>query len=758
MAEQSSHRIPNLAELAHQYGTINTEQFQHIIKLHALKKDQGESASFGQLILNLNFATQYQVGLLKLIEDYLIIKKKGEVFGKIAIDKGYATEKEIAKALEKQKKAFREIKLKKLIGDILVESGVITIKQRDEILEEQEFIDRESQRILAKQAPGKQSQDTEDIKKPDPLLSEFEQKFLQIKVLDKEFAARVIEKGFASPNQVKIAQTAQEESFEKEQRIQMLGDFMVDLKFMTEDQKYLVLQEQNRMDEATPSSKKDKDLSLAISQDKMQAVVTIQPDMGMPTLRDIKQVLEKKGVRFGIYPDALLQCHIDLNNFKFVAARQDASFERLKEKKAVYYFDISHADRQEKKMGAPLAEQTLVSGVFIKKDVFGNNQEQTQGYGFTFRCASGVRLSDDSTKAFASKTGFPSLSIEKKLYIHPAVSVLEDANLSYGPLDNYANLSILGMLTGAYPVTAGDLSVKEIRGARVEAIGTIRVEIGIIDSLISAQGDIHAKYLHGCRIETFGNVYVENEIIDSEIYCSGKIDSKKCLVVSSNLYAKKGIDLEGVGNERTKSCILVAGSEHHVLQKVRQLHRKIEDACLPLEKLRDKKEEKDRAASHIFQKMVEFKIYYDRAKEKKIKLSDEFKKKKDEADKNELKNIVKLVQGFENRMQEAIDSLKQLNEQKKKMDKESALLAQKIQKLERQTNDVISDIQTDILALYEWARKEENRPCIKIRKQAFPGTCFKGVYSQLTIETPLNNFSIQERQTAKGDFNLVVEP
>lgn len=753
---EQPNQIPDLAELALQYGTINIEQFHHLQKLYALKQKQGQAISLARLILNLNFATQYQVGLLELIEDYLIIRKQGEAFGRIAIEKGFATEKDIEKALEYQKKEFRRAKLKKLIGDILVESGVITIKQKNAILKEQTFLDTALEKILSEPQPDENKASDKTISKNDLDLSDYEKKFLQVKVLDKEFSASVIEKGFATALQVRTAQIAQEKAFEKENRIQILGDFMVQLNFMTEDQKILVLTEQQRLVEFSQPAK-NKDIFVGISKDKMEAVVKINKGIETLNYRDIRQALQDKGIKFGIYPDAVLQCNLDMRNLEFVAARQDFSFELIKNKKASYSFDTTKVDTQEKKMGATLAEQSFGGGIHLKKDLFGNHQEQSKGYEFTFRCASGTRLSSDQTKAFAGKTGFPSLSIERKLYIHPPISVLEDADLRYGPLENYANLKISGILTGAYPVTAGDLYAREIRGARIEAIGTVRSEIGITNSFVSAQGDIHAKYLHNCRIETFGNVYIENEMIDSEVFSSGKIDSKHCRVVSSTLFAKKGIELKGVGNGRTRSCILGAGTEHHILEKVKRLELEIKDICSPLDELKEKKEDKDKAANKIFQKMIELKIFHDRAKEKKIKLSNEFKKKKEAADKKELKNIVTLVRTFEKRMEDALTSLKELNEIKKNYDKESDLLEQKIKRLEPGIEKKISGIQIDMPAIFEWARKEENCSCIKIRKQAFPGTLFKGVYSELAIDNELNNFSVMERQDSTAGFNLVVE-
>ena len=384
-------QIPTLADLAVQYGTITAEQFHHLQKLYSLKKKEDPAISFDRLILNLNFATQYQVGLLKLIEDYLIIKKQGEIFGRIAVEKGFATEKDVEKALEYPKKEFQRAKLRKLIGDILVESSVITAKQKNVILAEQTFLDSE----LEKRKIQAQRDETEDLgnsaAKKDPVLTDYEKQFLQIKVLDKEFSASVIEKGFATDRQVRIAQKAQEEAFEKENRIQVLGDFMVQLNFMTEDQKNLVLREQHRLD-ALSRSEKEPDFFISISKDRMEAVIKINKGVENLSFRGIQRALQNRGIKFGVYPDPILQCHLDMKNTEFVAARQDFSLELIKDRKASYSFDIGKVDTQEKKMGATLAEQYLGKEIFFKKDIFGNNLEQSQGYDFTFRCAAGTRL------------------------------------------------------------------------------------------------------------------------------------------------------------------------------------------------------------------------------------------------------------------------------------------------------------------------------------------------------------------------------
>jgi len=165
------------------------------------------------------------------------------------------------------------------------------------------------------------------------------------------------------------------------------------------------------------------------------------------------------------------------------------------------------------------------------------------------------------------------------------------------------------MLTGAYQVKAWEIDAREIRGAHIDSVGDIKSQVGITDSVISAQGDIYARYVHNSRIETFGNIYIENEIIDSQIFCSGRIDSNKCRAITSTLYGKKGIELAGVGSDKTKACTLGAGTEHHILEKARIINLKILDISRRLNNLKEKKENQDYYAKKISKKWLSLKFF-----------------------------------------------------------------------------------------------------------------------------------------------------
>ncbi len=752
---EQDNQILSLPELALQYGTINADQFKQINQAYLEHEQNNDSIDWSQLMLDQRVATNYQVGLLKLIQEYLILKKRGEEFGKIAIEKGFATTEDVEKALEHQKKEFKRAKIKKLIGDILVESRVITVKQRNAILKEQTFLDTQVDKIFDTDSIEKKGQkdDAKLIEEPQIALSKYDNQFLQIKVLDQEFAASVIEKGIASKRDVTVAQKVQEDAFKKENRLQILGDIMVKLNHITEEQKNVILMEQKRLDEKEKSDI-GSSVQISISPDQMEAIVDIKHDIHTITLLDIKNALIKKGVCYGIYPDAILQCNLDQKNKRFTAARQDYSIELIKDHKAIYHFNTHKIDEEKKDMGATLAEQDFGSQTHMKKGVFGENIEQPNRYDFTFRCGPGTRLSKDKTKAFAGKTGFPSLSIERKLYIHPTINVLEDADLKYGALERYANLKILGVLTGAYPVTAGNINAREIRGANIKSIGDIESQIGINESIINTQGDLHARYIHSSTIYAFGDVIVDNEIIDSQIFCSGRIKSPNCRIISSDLYGKKGVELAGAGNNRTKPCTIAAGTEHHIFEIAKTIQADIQRTRSHLDDLIEKRNIQDGYINKTFQKMVELKIFHDRAKKKKETLSIEFKKKKNSYSKEKLKNIATLLNNFKNRMAASLSSLKELNKLKKDYENKKESIEKKIKKLEPKIENEISDLKIDLFAFLEWARKKESKSQIKISGTVFSGTTLKGIFSSLKFNENQKNISVFEKEVSKNNFEL----
>ena len=118
----------------------------------------------------------------------------------------------VIKAMEKQAQEFRQNKLNKLIGDILVEQGIITEEQRDQIINEQFLLDNS---LMEKYI----NRDESGIE-----LSNFEKDFLKTKWLDERFAKAVLNKGYAKKEDLVRAFHLQKSIYKEEMTIKLVGE------------------------------------------------------------------------------------------------------------------------------------------------------------------------------------------------------------------------------------------------------------------------------------------------------------------------------------------------------------------------------------------------------------------------------------------------------------------------------------------------------------------------------------------------------
>lgn len=742
--------IPTLAQLARQYGTISDSQYKHLVRLHALKKKENNAQDFSQLLLSQKLATRYQLALLQRIQEYYLIRRQGEIFGKIAVEKGFATRQDIQKALDIQKREFKKARLKKLVGDILVERRVITAEQKRQIVKEQTFVDKlgasarpDARAPSASPSPRRRGEELE--------LSEYEKEFLRIKALDEEFSASVIEKGLAGESEINRAKDIQKSAFENENAIKILGDIMVSLSLITPEQNSIILAEQGR-DKGLAAPDSDKPvIDIRISDDKMAAWVNIaESHLNTATIENIRSEIKKQGIVSGIYPDGMIQAHLDQKIGNFPIARQDHSQVLRKDRELESRLDEDLTGKGEKRKGDTLVQQRAAWNNTPRENIFGRLSTSASSHDFTLRCGSGTRLSRDKTGIVAAKTGIPAVSVERFVYVHPIINVLEDADQRYGKLEAYANLSVSGAITGAYPVTAGHVRAREIRGADIDAVGDIRASVGITDTVIRCQGDVHARYLHNCVIESFGTVYVKNEIFDSVVKCSGRLNSPGCRIISSRIYAKKGVTLAGAGSERTPACTIIAGTDHHVLALETDIQRQKQRITRRLADLKREHTAAVTAAKTVFQKMIELKMFHDRSRQKKERLAQELSQKKEGYSKNRLRQLAKMIADFQNRMQTSVNQLKQLNRQKKRHDQEVLRLASQIKAVTRKTNKEILSLDRTLFAYLEWARDETSSPEIEIRGKAFQGTVMGGAFTRVILENDHAPCSASEAASSSG--------
>jgi len=739
--------IPTVADLAFKYGTISRSDLDRINQIYA--ENQGE-VSHSRIMIAEKIATEYQVGLLRLIQDYYIIRKKGEHFGKIAVEKGLATQSDIDKALAFQKREFKRAKLQKRIGDILVDSGIITEAQRDQIVAEQKAVENRAGNIMQssedqfESESGKTKDENRKEKQPN------DNEYRLILKQDAAFIRKVKEKGLASSSELSAAEKKQRKEMEKKEAVSRVSDILVKWKVLTEDQKNNVLEELQSRTNETESSHENQ-LEIEVCETGMTARVNIDQKSGRSVeLEEVKRVLAENKIVYGVFNDEVIQCFLDTGLPSFPVAGGDFPVEKTG-RLIRYHFETEKDGRpvEKVKKGEALAELKLSEKHILGKDVRGNLVENVPEFGpqQLLRPAAGAVFSENREKVFAGKTGMPALTVEKKIYVHPGVHILEDADLRTGPLEKWADINVKGILSDSYPVQAGCVKTGEIRGTKLTATGNVTVEVGITGARIEAQGHIKARYLRNCIIETFGNVTIDNEIMDSTIRIGGKLEAGKARILTSNISAKDGIDAGAVGSDVTEACGLFAGRDDLVVEKSRKIDREKDREKQKLQALKDEWRENKLKADQLFVKMKELKKFHDRTDKKKKRIKEE-----NDSSSGESEDGRKILSDLESKLASILRNLKTMNQEKKEAEFERDRILNQIETIEPSVQKKVADLEQDRFGLFKWARKNKGNPEIVIRVSVKQDTVFRGIYSSAVVQKDYGPLFVIEpgKSTAAG--------
>jgi len=131
-----------IGKLAVKYKFINEKQLQQALLIQEEGKRAGQKLLLGEVLVAHRMISQAQLNFLSSAQKMVEVRRLDVKFGAIAVRKGFTTRDEIDRALEEQHRVFKETKTIQLIGDILLESKVLTVNQRDSVLKRQKHLEK----------------------------------------------------------------------------------------------------------------------------------------------------------------------------------------------------------------------------------------------------------------------------------------------------------------------------------------------------------------------------------------------------------------------------------------------------------------------------------------------------------------------------------------------------------------------------------------------------------------------------------------
>ena len=130
-----------IGKLAVKYEFVSVEQVKEALSIKEQEKRAGKKVCLGEIMVNHGMISHTQLDFLISVQKMFETRRLDSRFGTIAVKNDFATRDEIDRAFQEQNRIFKKTKILKLIGDILVESNVLTEEKRDAILLRQKRFD-----------------------------------------------------------------------------------------------------------------------------------------------------------------------------------------------------------------------------------------------------------------------------------------------------------------------------------------------------------------------------------------------------------------------------------------------------------------------------------------------------------------------------------------------------------------------------------------------------------------------------------------
>lgn len=532
-------KIPLLGRLAIKNSLVTEDEFDEAMKVCSEAGDPEEALK--EYFLTNDLITPQNLKRLVTATKAIELRQKDIKFGTIAINKGLISRSVLDLALEEQSQSFKTKKNPRLIGDILVTAGIITVKHRNLILKTQNRLIKEI----------KQDYSHGDIEKTN----------LKEKISKDNKKGKA---GFESESSSAIGTT---EILKKGIKLEVSRDTLFALISKTDD----------FSDNINPEDIRE----LLIQKGITFGLVNNDLFMDFIQSRGFRRkgFIAAKGIKPVEGKSAKIEYFFDTDHLKAGGLSSGGRID---------YKDRGIIPQVEK--GTVLAEKTPLKASFSGRTIFDKELAANQALDIKLRYGRGARLSEDRLKILASVNGYPKLTWAGLVVVNQEYKVNGDVNYQTGHIKYDGNIIVKGCIKDGFEVDGNDVTARETRGGVIHARGNLNIAGGINEAKIYAKGNVYAKFIHNSKITCLGNIYIIKEIVDSNIETSGACIAKEGKIISCRITAKMGVFAKQLGTELSEPNIIRTGKDAFVGKELAAIKEKIK-ALLKAKNREEKKME-----------------------------------------------------------------------------------------------------------------------------------------------------------------------
>ena len=534
-------RTPLIGQLALKNHLITREELQ---KALAYCSDfNNKDAALKDYFLSKGLISSRNVKRLAKAAQTLEFRQKEFTFGDIAIRKGFINKSVLTLALEEQVNAIKNRSGLNYIGEILVDAGFLTEKQRDYILKLQKRVRKER----AKESKEKNQMVVKTIEehvsdKPDKNVLEDGQ--------DKDFLL-------------------EPETITGEIELQVSKDFM--MAFFTKIDSF----DENISVEKIKGALFDKGIVFGVAADEM-----------------IKGFIKSSGFKTKSFKVAqgTPPIHGDDAKVDFFFNTDYLKAGGLTEDGAIDFKDRGETPHVGK--GTVLAEKIPMKSSRQGHNIYGDQIDTVPAKDSFMKYGTGVKISEDGFKLLASVSGFPKFSLSGRTSVYEEYVTQGDVDCETGHIEYDGNVNVKGRVKSGSKIKGNDIKIIELDGGIVTAEGNVRIAGGINEGKIYSKGNVYAKFIRNAKVACMGDVIITKEIVDSDIECSGRCIVENGKIMTSQITSKLGVKARNIGTEKAEPCTIKVGHDVFIKKELKTIKDKVDSLEKQLEQhgaIEDKK-------------------------------------------------------------------------------------------------------------------------------------------------------------------------
>ncbi|MBF0210900.1 MAG: DUF342 domain-containing protein [Desulfamplus sp.] len=683
----------SVGELAVKHSFITETDLEKAMRLSA-DLENGYDAIPEYLVAQ-NLISQKDCDRFFSLAKAMAARGKDIKFGTLAIKKGFITQSMLELALNEQKTLLKNRKKYALLGNILVEAGMLTPQQRDEILSEQNRYNSDGT------SKDKETDDADSESKHSYLHDPSKESFARSETFS-DSGIRLIIKGDGN-----AAYLLKIEGFNKDISIGQIKEILASRNI----------------------------IHGIVDNNFIQKFINSDVYLNKPfKIAEGNAPIEGK--------NASVQYFFTKNRLKAGTIREDGTID---------FRERGNIPQVEK--GSVLAiKKNAVVGL-VGKNIFNDTVRVNPTKDIRLKVGKGAILSSDKLKVIAAVSGHPKLGSDGTIHVYDTFVVQGNVDFNTGNIDYQGDVTVKGCILNGFTVKGHNVKAEEIDGATVIAQGNVVVEQGINESKISAQGSLSAKFIQKSTISCIGDVKSDKEIVESTIECSGTCNIRG-IIISSKIAAKMGLYAKQIGMEKSPPSTIRVGVDSFALRTVEKFQNGIDEKKEANKKLLDTITSCQQEIKVLEDKIVNLNLIKEQLEEDRIdilsKIADIEGKNEGRASeiklqqsRSDLKQIVKNIAESSRKIvlcHENVNSIRQSILEAEEQIKANQAESASFQK-ERDT-------------LIDWIDKNQGIPVIKVDEYIMANTRVYGRYSEDIIKSTAKGVVIREDQVSRSNRDI----